>query len=90
MHLHLVISVIHLELHLTNDFNYSLLEMPNPVIVDDHKKYEIDAILSQCADQCLICWYGLSELTWEPICMICKDAPEVICKFQQAQHNCCC
>lgn len=84
MHLHPVISVIHLELHLTDDFNCLLPETPDPVIVDDHKEYEIDAILDQHADQYLIYWCGLSELIWELIHMICEDAPDIICKFQQA------
>lgn len=87
MRLHPVISVIHLEPHETDDFNRHLPETPAPVVVDGHDEYEIETILDQKADQCLVRWRGLPEPTWEPIRTIREDAPDVIRKFQQSQRN---
>ena len=87
MHMHPVVSVIHLEPCDEDASNRRLPTKLDTVIVDGTKQYEIERILQQEADKCLVKWKGLQEQTWEPVANLRKDAPDVLHAFQLGKQN---
>lgn len=61
MHIHPVILVVHLELHVSDDWQRVLPDKPDPVIVDGREQFKIKKILKQSVNKCLVCWKGLSK-----------------------------
>lgn len=57
------------------------------VIVDGTEQYEVQRILQQEADKCLVQWKGLQEQTWEPVANLREDAPDVLRAFQSGRQN---
>jgi hypothetical protein len=78
-----VISVIHLE-QAPLDPYLRRIPTPPPVLVDGEEQYEIEKIIEQRAEQCLVKWRYRDETTWEPLANIREDAPDVLRKFQQS------
>ena len=87
MHIHPVISVVHLEPHVPDDWQRVLPEKPDPVIVDGEEQFEIEKILRQSVDKCLVRWKGLNEETWEPVKNLQEDVPELLRAFQRGQRD---
>ena len=85
MHIHPIISVVHLEEHVPDDWNWVLPDRPGPVLVDGEEQYEIDKIVRQLTDSCLVCWRGLDEETWEPTTQLQEDVPELLRQFQKQE-----
>ena len=56
MHIHPVISVMHLEPCMPDDWQRVLPEKPDPVIMDRGEQFKINKILKQSVDRCLVWW----------------------------------
>lgn len=82
MRIHPVISTAHLEQYVPDDWQRVLPEKPDPVMVDGEEQFEIEKIMRQSADKCLVRWRGLNEETWEPIANLREDVPEMLRAFQ--------
>lgn len=87
MWIHPIISVAYLEQHVLDDWQWVLPEKPAPVLVDGEKQYEIEKIVKQSADSCLVWWCGLDEETWELMAHLQEDVPDVLQQFQKHQWD---
>lgn len=87
MHIHPIISVAHLEQHVPDDWNRVRPDKPGPVLVDGEEQYEVERIIKQSADSCLVRWRGLDEETWEPTTRLQEDVPELLKRFQKQERG---
>jgi hypothetical protein len=84
--IHPVISVIHLEQAYDDDYQRRI-PTPPPVLVDGQEEFEIDEILRQAGDQCLVRWKHRDEETWEPVSNLKEDVPELLRAFQNKHRH---
>lgn len=54
------------------------------ILMDGVEEYEIDRIIKQSADKCLVKWRNGQE-SWEPIANLKEDIPELLRRFQATQ-----
>ncbi|GFF30572.1 retrotransposon polyprotein, putative [Aspergillus udagawae] len=87
--IHPIISVIHLEQAYPDDVYHRTaprIEDAAPVIVEGQEEHEIERIIRQSADRCLIKWKNGDE-TWEPVANLKEDVPDLLRRFQAKQRQ---